>query len=206
MKRHRATRGGAALLSVATFLAALVMSSPAAHATPELTAESAAGQDARVESEVSAILALNPGSQRIDTYSVQLDPGVIMTVPTSEDDKTRDVGVLGFGDCPWLFVCGWQLAGATGYRLQFTACGQWFYLENYRMPDGRDWRDKITSIYNAQGGTGATARFVDTLSNGTWFTVGTVSPGGQRANLALDTAPDGRSWNDRIDKIWACNS
>jgi hypothetical protein len=33
---------------------------------------------------------------------------------------------------------------------------------------------------------------------------GALGPGHYLRNLAKDTAPDGRSWNDRIDKVQAC--
>lgn len=193
------------LLTMIAFAVALVVTPTAAQASPAPHRDAAAAEQGRIETQISAILRLNPGSRRVDTYSVELEPGAIMTISASATGgRAQDVGTLGFGECPWLYVCGWQLAGATGYRLQFTQCDRWYYLENFTMPDGRDWRDKITSIYNAQSGSNATAEFVDTLGNGSWFTVGRIAPGGQRANLALDTAPDGRSWNDRIDKIWAC--
>ncbi|MEU5873077.1 hypothetical protein AB0A73_16185 [Glycomyces sp. NPDC047369] len=151
---------------------------------------------------IREILKLNPGSKQVSSDSVELEPGVIMSLPPAEGtDMTT------YLTCEWQWLCMWQNKSGGGNKLRFYDCDRWYYLENWHMPDGRDWRDRISSIHNAQsGGSKGRAEFVDTLGNGAWHTVGHVDVQDGRADLSKDMSSDGRTWNDRIDKVWACAS
>ncbi|WP_327040821.1 hypothetical protein OG400_25480 [Micromonospora ureilytica] len=177
-----------------TIMAATLTLSGTAQATPR--------EGNKATEAVREILNLNPGSRQISKDSVELEPGVIVSLPPTDG---ADMGT--HLTCEWQWLCMWQNKGGGGYKIRFFDCDRWYYLENWRMPDNRDWRDKISSIHNAQsGGSKGRAEFVDTLGNGAWHTVGHVNTQDGRSDLSKDMSSDGRNWNDRIDKVWACAS
>ncbi len=154
----------------------------------------------KMEQEIAEILRDNPKAYRIDTYNIQLDEGALLTFPAPNAGGTGAAGVQAMS-CDWQRLCLYDGTGGSGTRLSLYSCQRWYYLEDF------SFRDKASSIYNAQsGGSRAIGKFVDTRGNGTWLTLGTLAPGGQLANLALDRAPDGGNWNNRIDKVYACDA
>ncbi|MFB9477417.1 peptidase inhibitor family I36 protein [Nonomuraea salmonea] len=163
------------------------------------TAARTAGQD-NLEQEIAQILRDNPKAHRIDTYNIQLDEGAMLTFPAPSAGGTGEASTQAMS-CDWQRLCLYDGTGGSGTRLSLYSCQRWYYLEDF------SFRDKASSIYNAQsGGSRAIGKFVDTRGDGTWLQLGTLATGGQLANLALDRAPDGGTWNNRIDKVWACDA
>ncbi|MGW1062392.1 peptidase inhibitor family I36 protein [Micromonospora rubida] len=165
---------------------------------PAQAADSAAGAATSASADVARILAANPGSRQLNASDVELEPGVIMSVPES---RTADFGIQA-GTCTYKYLCLWSGANWTGYKLSLTRCG-WTYLQNYAWPNGGDWRDKTTSLVNNQT-TGVISHFYDSDIYGNQLYLGPQHSYGYRANLAYDTAAVGGSWDERMDDILVC--
>jgi len=108
-----------------------------------MTGERLLTDDERVElqGQVDSALKNNPGAAQINQNQIELQEGVVMTVPLP--------GTRGTPDCPYEWVCFYEHQNYDGYRLEIYKCGQ-HDLFQWRMPDGRFWNDKISSWHNHQ--------------------------------------------------------
>jgi hypothetical protein len=144
---------------------------------------------AAADRQVADALAANPGSRRISPTSVQLAPGVVMTVAAA------DTG------CASGWLCMWQHVYRAGAKLAFYYCNTQ-NLGSYYISPGNSWRDDISSIWNHQTG-GVVSYFYDWKGLG-YVRVGSLSAGNYLQDLTRDRAADGGNWNDRIDQVSVC--
>jgi hypothetical protein len=143
---------------------------------------------AAADRQVADALAANPGSRRISPTSVQLAPGVVMTVAADTS-------------CASGWLCMWQHVYRAGAKLAFYSCNTQ-NLGNYYISPGNSWRDDISSIWNHQTG-GVVSYFYDWKGLG-YVRVGSLSAGNYLQDLTRDRAADGGNWNDRIDQVSVC--
>jgi hypothetical protein len=163
-----------------------------------LTAAPAATAAVRPEAgapDMVAALRANPGSHQVDATTIELEPGVRMSLPSAG----RAAG--GLHGCPDLNVCLYQNGNFGGAMLRFWRC-QDIRLENYDLPDGRDWRDKTSSFVNNQTGN-AVARLRDTKPDGTFHTLSSTAVQ-TVADLVNVRHPGGGNWNEKIDRLQVC--
>ena len=144
---------------------------------------------AAADRQVADALAANPGSRRISPTSVQLAPGVVMTVAAADTS------------CASGWLCMWQHVYRAGAKLAFYYCNTQ-NLGNYYISPGNSWRDDISSIWNHQTG-GVVSYFYDWKGLG-YVRVGSLSAGNYLQDLTRDRAADGGNWNDRIDQVSVC--
>jgi hypothetical protein len=158
--------------------AALMFTHPAA-------ADSTASDDER-SSEIEGIMEVNPGSRQISETEVELEPGVIMTVPSSGE-------VTAQASCSSGYVCFWEHVNHGGYSIGFYHCAL-RSLDRYFMPNGDDWAFDISS-------------WIDSQTGGTYATL----YGNELSYLTSTRSPRNQPWvgsriNDRIVWVDVCNN
>jgi hypothetical protein len=136
-------------------------------------------------------LAHYPAAERQADGSYDLAPGVRLVPPRSPADSGASVMEDPSG-CPDNWVCIFQHANFEGWGMQLYYCTP----TDLNPP----YRNNVSSMHNAQNG--ATMIVVDTGPSPD--VGGTLGPNRYLRNLALNGAPDGRSWNDRIDIVDPC--
>jgi hypothetical protein len=155
-----------------------------------------------VEDQVAAILRNNLGSQRIGANEVELAEGVVVTV------SAQPSAVQG---CPAYHLCLNEHSNFGGEQLKLYACRN-VNLGNLEMRDGRRWNDKVSSIRNAQVGSGAQARFYNYDGSGdpgnprNWRLILALNPGRYLRDLSKDSSADGGDANDKIDIVHVCGN
>jgi hypothetical protein len=108
---------------------------------------------------VRATLAANPGSVRVSTNEIQLEPGLVMTLRGKGDPATtrQARGIR----CNYLYFCLYEHANWRGAALGMSAC-KVYILSSYVFWNGTehqwdDWAlDASSWINNQSGGVRAT--------------------------------------------------
>lgn len=139
---------------------------------------------------LEAFLADYPEARPLDDGSYQLEPGLRLTPPGWAPEGGARVAALP-SNCEANHFCLYQHSNFGGWAIQRYECGE-------VMLGSR--ANAASSLYNAQNGF--SAYFWDTGPEPD--VRGALGPNRYLRNLAQDTAPDGDSWNDRIDKYKAC--
>jgi hypothetical protein len=166
----------------------------AVNPSPALAADSNA-----VERQIGYLLGAHPGAKRIDTYSVEVRDGVLITVPAPKSS-----GITPTANCAYYWLCLWSEYGLVGPRIAFTKCGLGVQnIGNLAYPHGGTWSDKVSSIMNNQT-PGTWSSFYDWYVGGGWDYLKSLRAYGYLYNLANDRADDGSHMNDRIDGIHVC--
>lgn len=153
--------------------------------------------DADITSDVfgqplDEFLAHYPDAEPLGDGAYQLEPGVRLVPPRSSSDT--DVGVMESpSGCPDNWFCIFQHANFEGWGMQLYYCTP---ATDLQPP----YRNNVSSMHNAQNTW--TTNFWDTGPSPDVH--GSLGPNRYLRNLANDRAPDGRSWNDRIDLIDVC--
>lgn len=138
-------------------------------------------------------LASYPNAEPLADGAYQLEPGVRLVPPRSPSDADGDVGVMEDpSGCPDNWVCIFQHSDFEGWGMQLYYCTP----TNLQVP----YRNNVSSMHNAQNG--ATMIVVDTGPSPD--VAGSLGPNRYLRNLARNGAPDGGSWNDRIDVVDPC--
>jgi hypothetical protein len=133
--------------AVLVFGAMAVTGATAAAAATPASTDSPSIAAAAVRHDVDALLRLHPGSRQVDPTSVEVGPGVVVTVPGPATGGTAPAARVGICGSGW--VCSWQDAGYQGNRISFWYCGE-YDLADYFLPDGSSWNDRISSVFNNQ--------------------------------------------------------
>ena len=176
-------------------------------AGPAPAASGARGDSTSVGTDrltVADILERNPDARQIGPDEVEIAPGVALRLPSRGGGQA----VAAESDCLPEFLCGWEHRDRGGRRLRFFNCGS-YNLFDMRYPDGArgvpgpKWNDRLSSLLNNQT-DGTRAHFYDTTGSGVSVHIFSTVAVDRRANLAYDTATDGRPMNDRIDRIVPC--
>jgi phospholipase/lecithinase/hemolysin len=173
------------------FLAAtLTVSALTVTAADPVSAQSTDTADVFGQS-LDEILSAYPDAQRLPNGSYQLEPGVRLVPPASPSDSGAGINEWPSG-CSDRWVCFWQHANFQGWSLSYYYCSPVFLNSPFK--------NNISSIHNAQNN--ATTNFADVEANpDVW---GSLGSNRYLRDLSKDPAPDGRSWNDRIDLIDPC--
>jgi hypothetical protein len=114
--------------------------------------------DGSHESLVRATLAANEGSVRLSTNTIQLDKGLVMTLPGKRGTATTSQAR---GVCNYQYFCVYQHAWWGGASLGMSAC-RVYHLSNYQWWNAKekhweDWAlDTSSWINNQSGGAVAT--------------------------------------------------
>ena len=178
------TRTARRVAALAVAVGALVLAgagpAPAAPAPPDGTHEGL----------VRATLAANPDSVRLSTNEIQLEPGLVMTLPGKRASRTRAAGAY----CNYQYFCLYEHAYWGGASLGMSAC-KIYYLSSYRFWNSTDnqwddWVEDASSWINNQSG-GAVATM--------W------RPGGYTMRVGVTSDhhfPPG--WNDRVNRVKPC--
>ena len=146
-----------------------------------------------------ALVRNNPGARIISASEVQLSEGVVVDFPAAPNDVQS---------CPTFWLCLSEHANFGGEQIRFFNCGD-ENLGNYRMTNGRNWRDVVSSIRNAQAGSNAQARFYTFDSSGIttpshWKLILGLNIGSYLRDLSKDTSLEGGNANDKIDIVHVC--
>lgn len=135
-------------------------------------------------------LASYPNAQPQADGSFLLEPGVVLAPPATPSD---DVGILESpSGCSDNWFCLFQHRDFGGWSLSY------YYCTTVNL--AAEHRNRISSMHNAQNSYSAYFWDIDPSPD----VQGALGPNRYLRNLASDTAPDGRSWNDRIDRVKAC--
>jgi hypothetical protein len=136
----RTSRRAAALaVALGALLLVAAGPAPAAPAPPERGHEGL----------VQATLAANPGSVRLSTNEIQLEPGLVMTLP-GKGAQARGI------PCNYLYFCLYEHAYWKGAGLGMSAC-KGYILSHYLFWNGTehqwdDWAFDASSWNNNQSG------------------------------------------------------
>lgn len=139
---------------------------------------------AKTQQQVDELLVLYPDSRQISPTAVELEKGVVASVPA-------EVGAQ--ATCSYEYLCLFSNRNYTGYRLNFSICA-FRNLGNYAYPGGGYWNDKVSSFINNQtGGTQSHFYNWDGVSNWVYLFAST-------AYNARTPTP----YEDIIDAVWVC--
>jgi hypothetical protein len=176
----------------------------AAYAQP---ASAAPADSATVENQAADVLARTPGAKRIDRLTIQMKPGVLLTLEDPAAVRkagAEAVAAGGIADCSFYYLCMWEHAGFVGSRITFTTCGRGVEdLGHMAFPRGGVWNDKVSSIMNNQT-SGTWSGFYDWYVGGGWDDLKFLKAFGYLRDLSKDKADDGSGMNDRIDGVQVC--
>jgi hypothetical protein len=144
------------------------------------------------EGLVRATLAANPGSVRLGANTIQLDPGLVMTLPGKRDSASarQARGIR----CNYLYFCLYEHANWGGAALGMSAC-KVYILSSYLFWNGTehqwdDWAHDASSWVNNQSGGARATMWKD---NG--------------LRLWVPVASDDHmipGWNDRVVRAKPC--
>jgi hypothetical protein len=181
---RKAKHWWAALTAVALSAGLLAATAGAAAAQPAAT----------VQDQVAALLRVNPGSHQVNANTIEVKPGVQISVPSGSVGVAAD-------NCPYEWLCLYQHGGYNGAMIKFWNCRN-EELRNYRLPDGRDWQDKASAYVNNQI-RGTLAWPKDSTSPGSFYYW--VSSAPERwSDLVNKRHPGGGNWNEKIDNVLVC--
>jgi len=133
------------------------------------------------------LLSKYPDAKPLGDGSYQLQPGVRLVPPMDPSE----IGVNEWpSGCDDQWFCVYDMTDFAGWS-------EWYYecYEQY-VPDDLG----ISSMHNAQNSY--RAYFYDTDVSPMVY--GSLGPNSYWRNMAKNTASDGRSWNNRIDKVDPC--
>ena len=172
----------AAALAVA--LGALVLvgagPAPAAPAPPDGTHEGL----------VRATLAANPDSVRLSTNKIQLEPGLVMTLPGKRAATTRQAGAF----CNYQYFCLYEHAYWDGASLAMSAC-KIYLLGSYVFWNAKE---KIWDQW-----TGDASSWINNQSGGAVATMWHYHGYRMRVGVTSDHHfPPG--WNDSVVRVKPC--
>lgn len=198
-KSSRRFRLQAALGVVVASCTVLTVAVPAQAATASGSTVAQSAETAETARRVADVLRVNPNARQISATSVELAPGVEMTVAAAG-------AAAADSSCPYQWLCMWQHVYRGGARLKFYNCKtEW--LGNYSYVDARDgrtksWRDAISSIWNNQSGDALSAFYNYHLLGDRL--IGYLSAGNYLQDLTRDSSREGGNWNDKIDRVAVC--
>jgi hypothetical protein len=143
------------------------------------------------EGLVRATLAANPGSVRLSTNEIRLEPGLVMTLHSKRDPATARQAR---GVCNYRYFCLYEHAYWGGASLAMSACKVYrlssYVFWNTTEKYWDDWvADASSWINNQSGGARATMWH----PNGHTMRVGVTSD---------HHFPPG--WNDRVFRVKPC--
>jgi len=152
------------------------------------------GQSSDIASDVfgqplDEFLADYPNAERRADGAYDLEPGALLMPPNWAPEGGAVVQEWPSG-CPDHHYCIYQHREFGGWGLAYYYCGT--YTVSYR--------NATSSMHNAQNSPSAFFWDIDPSPD----VQGALGAGGYLRDLAQDTAPDGRSWNDRIDRVRPC--
>jgi hypothetical protein len=177
----RTSRRAAAL---AAALGALVL----VGAGPALAAPAA--PDGSHEGLVRATLAANPGSVRLSTNEIQLDPGLVMTLPGKRSATARQAR----GVCNYHYFCIYEHARWGGASLAMSAC-KIYRLSSYVFWNTTEkyWDDWVADA----------SSWINNQSGGAFATMYHPNGNTMRVSVTSDHHfPPG--WNDRVYRVKPC--
>ncbi|MBI3898833.1 MAG: hypothetical protein HY308_11115 [Gammaproteobacteria bacterium] len=215
-------RSPGSMLHVTTFTTALLMTygvlanAQAETEAPVATVADHVGGSVEMQSEIDAIMIQNQGARQLSEDTVELKPGVSVTVVPKEKLEKQNQGAgqlttqaqtAATPSCGYGVLCLFQHTSGDnfGYRMNLYKCGEFVYLWDHKMGNGTQWNNQVSAIINNQT-TGTTSHFWDWENNG-WSDV--------QQNTAYTYWPDltkisrrelapTRDMNDVIDAIWVC--
>jgi hypothetical protein len=155
----------------------------------------AAADQSSVQDQVAAALRANPGSHQVNETTIELEPGVRLSVRPD----VEPAGAL-YG-CNDIWICLYQHSNYGGERLSFYRC-QDIKLQNYHLSSGPDWRDQASSFVNNQT-PGRLSHLKDTKPDGSFYVYYSVATQ-TVANLVNVPHPGSGNWNDKIDRLQVC--
>lgn len=164
-------------------------------ATLSVLVPSASADQSSIQDQVAAALRANPGSHQVNETTIELAPGVRLTVRPD----VQPAGAL-YG-CNDIWICLYQHRDYGGERLSFWRC-QDIKLQNYHLSSGADWRDQASSFVNNQT-PGRLSHLRDTKPDGSFYTYYSVAIQ-TVANLVNVPHPGSGNWNDKIDRLQVC--
>lgn len=199
MMLDRLLRKPSTRIVVGVFAGSCALLSVAGPAQASTTPGADAASRRVVQQHVADALRVNPGSRQISATTVELAPGVEMTVAGA-------VSAAADSSCASGRLCLWQDVYRGGAKLAFYYCksewlGDYSYVD-YRDGKRKSWRDSVSSIWNNQTG-GALSAFYNYHLLGDTL-VGYLSAGNYLQDLTRDASRDGGSWNDKIDRVTVC--
>lgn len=178
-----------AMRRIRMMLLAAVLAIPAVAVTmakPSSAVESD-GRSAVFGESLDEFLSAYPNAERLPDDSYQLERGVRLVPPDGA------VGIAEYpSGCPNFHLCIYGDKEFKGWSLQFFSCNT--------VGLGSDHWDRVSSMHNAQNVS--TARFIDVDPEPD--VEGSLPPNSWWRDMTKDTAPDGRSWDNRIDVVNPC--
>jgi hypothetical protein len=143
---------------------------------------------------VAGVIAANPGATQVGPNEVQLDDGVIVTVPSAAGAIHPDT----VSGCKNGDLCLFEDSGFDGAKLQLSGPCRTVDLTKRFRAVGVPWSNAASSIDNPAPGRGP-ARF---YNNG--HLVLALNKGHYLRDLSQDTSADGGNANDKIDSVQLC--
>ena len=144
--------------------------------------------------ELAQIFKMHPGAKKIDSNTIEVEPGVILAGPTGSDSGVNAAY------CEYKYLCVWQYAYYGGASYRFFNCGT-VAMVDFPFPSGGNWSNTISSLVNNQ--TAGTISYFWDDTNKTIY-LGQQHSYGYRDNLSLDSAASGGNWDNRISMIQVC--
>jgi hypothetical protein len=159
-----------------------------------------AGASAVGDDRLQGLLANNPGAKVAGPDSVVMPNGVTLSLP-----KARKAGAAPDTLCPFESFCVYEHADFGGQYLIFGAECDLMPLWQYKMSNGRLWRDAVSSYINHQkAGTWAFLwdywGAVDTAERNYMELVAGAKSGGQGKPVLVGIMPN----SDVIDIVRPC--
>lgn len=173
----------------ATVLAATALAGVVAEPAAATDGAEASGATSDVFGEpLAEFLESYPSARSVGGGVYELAPGVRLVPPAAAAAPAQALEWP--SNCADNWYCVYQHSNFGGWGLHY------YYCSTVNLAP--EHRNRVSSMHNAQNSL--TAYFWDTSP----YVQGALGPNRYLRNLAQDTAPDGRSWNDRIDRIDPC--
>ncbi|MEU4770311.1 peptidase inhibitor family I36 protein [Actinosynnema sp. NPDC023794] len=157
----------------------------AAVSTTAVTSGTAAEGNIKVtQQQVDQLLDLYPGSHQISPTGVEVEKGVIVSVPAEFGAQAT---------CSYEYLCLFSDRNYSGYQLSFSIC-TFRNLGDYAYPGGGYWYDKVSSFINNQ-------------TTGTWSDFYNWDGYSDWVYLFSSQAYDARNptpYENIIDAVWVC--
>lgn len=162
-------------------LAAVALSAAAAVLAPGLGAAAPQSEPMTVD----GLLELYPGSKQFDVTSVEIEPGVVVSLPAEDGVQAS---------CTYQYLCLFSNTSHGGYKISFYTCA-FRNLGNYTYPGGGRWNDKMSSLINNQT-SGTRSPFYNYLGSNNWSL--------RFTSIAFNSRTSLGSSNNLIDGVRVC--
>jgi peptidase inhibitor family I36 len=149
------------------------------------TAEAGTERSVLGDPDVQDILRDYPDARPTADGAIELQPGMDLLVPRAQAASVS---------CDYGYLCVYENINFGGYGVRVSGCS-W-----YPLPDRL--KNQVSSLINNQE-TGRMAYFYDADIN-PHLLFGEQRAYGYRMDMRLDRAPDGRSWDNRMEYIDPC--